>query len=431
MGLALSAALVGWPLVCGCQSGAQSDLVARELRMQEDQIYAMEDYLGQYQRLLRQCRAENAALRQQVQTGRGADESVGPAFPERDMGGGDVTEPVAPPVEIPELRLPGTEESPPDSERSALKPSNPAASSGGAAFAADVLWPFVDENSSVEDAPLADDAPIANDLPPAKKLPPADSPHPKRVWLHGEVMSNEAGGPRLSVVVEPLSDVGRPAPFAGPLSLMVLTAGETGPPRSIARWDFSPSQARSAAAESDGNAMQFRLELPADTPVDGPFELWVRLLNGDGEKLLAHAPLDLQQLGEFSSTPFEAASQRRPTEQRAVRVVDQGVRERRAQVHTMGTAADSGWTVAQPGRPAGPSRDASSRGGTWRATTEPLPIAVAKSIERPLARQSPASIPPAPDAQYAVQQAAHHETAETSNPAPRRVISPPIWSPTR
>ena len=48
--------------LAGCQSGGQSDLVTRELRMQEDQIYAMEDYLSQYQQLLCELRAENARL---------------------------------------------------------------------------------------------------------------------------------------------------------------------------------------------------------------------------------------------------------------------------------------------------------------------------------------------------------------------------------
>ncbi len=55
-----------WPLVVGCQSGAQQDLVARELRMQEDKIYAMEDYLTQYQQLVCKYRSENTALRRRL-----------------------------------------------------------------------------------------------------------------------------------------------------------------------------------------------------------------------------------------------------------------------------------------------------------------------------------------------------------------------------
>ena len=53
-------------LSAGCQTAGQNDLVTRELRNQEDQIYAMEDYLAQYQQLLCQVRAENASLRRQI-----------------------------------------------------------------------------------------------------------------------------------------------------------------------------------------------------------------------------------------------------------------------------------------------------------------------------------------------------------------------------
>ena len=38
--------------LAGCQSGVERDIVQRELRQQEDQIYAMEDYLAEYQQLL-------------------------------------------------------------------------------------------------------------------------------------------------------------------------------------------------------------------------------------------------------------------------------------------------------------------------------------------------------------------------------------------
>ena len=50
----------------GCKSNGQTDLVEREMRQQEDQIYAMQDYLNNYQQLLCQTRAENESLKQQL-----------------------------------------------------------------------------------------------------------------------------------------------------------------------------------------------------------------------------------------------------------------------------------------------------------------------------------------------------------------------------
>ena len=42
--------LVALALVPGCRSATQTDLVEREMRQQEDQIYALQDYLADYER---------------------------------------------------------------------------------------------------------------------------------------------------------------------------------------------------------------------------------------------------------------------------------------------------------------------------------------------------------------------------------------------
>ena len=49
--------------IAGCQSNADRDLIARDRRMQEDQMWAMQDYIQQYQQLVCQFRSENASLR--------------------------------------------------------------------------------------------------------------------------------------------------------------------------------------------------------------------------------------------------------------------------------------------------------------------------------------------------------------------------------
>ncbi|MEX0613980.1 MAG: hypothetical protein WD229_17810, partial [Pirellulales bacterium] len=64
--LALLCAAVVPSLLAGCQSNAQQDLIAREMRMQEDQLYAMEDYLAEYQQLICKYRSENATLKRQL-----------------------------------------------------------------------------------------------------------------------------------------------------------------------------------------------------------------------------------------------------------------------------------------------------------------------------------------------------------------------------
>src|ERR1044072_4982447 len=58
-------AALAWLFMSGSQSNAERDLVARDRRLQEDQLYAMQDYISQYQQLVCRIRSENASLRRQ------------------------------------------------------------------------------------------------------------------------------------------------------------------------------------------------------------------------------------------------------------------------------------------------------------------------------------------------------------------------------
>lgn len=64
-------------MVVGCNSGKQlqRDLYQRELRLQEDEIYRLEDYIEQYQGIIREYRCRNAELEQQLSGGTAAGNS--------------------------------------------------------------------------------------------------------------------------------------------------------------------------------------------------------------------------------------------------------------------------------------------------------------------------------------------------------------------
>lgn len=53
-------------LLVGCHGGTQTDIIERELRWQENQIYALEDYLMEYQAKVRRLREENDTLAQSL-----------------------------------------------------------------------------------------------------------------------------------------------------------------------------------------------------------------------------------------------------------------------------------------------------------------------------------------------------------------------------
>jgi hypothetical protein len=378
---ALFLAALAPPFVVGCRSSAQQDLVAREMRMQEDQIYALEDYVAQYQQLICQIRAENAALKQELAGGDELEErqprrrtvppSDGPAIevpprPRRDV----------PPVEIEVPEVPTLEDTTlreTDSEHHSSAPDGEAALAVGE---------FAD-NASV--------ATLATAIEPSI---PKSSIHD--AWLHGEVVENNTGGPRLIVEIEPLDENNQSTAFVGRLSLMLLSPDAAEGQESLARWDFSPEDVKSARQIVEGrDVIQMHLELSPETPLTATTQLWVRLLPPGGEKVLAFADVDLHEPGNFSSfrqSPIETE----PTRTHAVATKVQVDPPQNALPVSM-TPDDDGWSIARPGELADLERKSDDATSEWRASDEPMPVAVARRatpkprIRRTATRSNPPS----------------------------------------
>ncbi len=355
--------------------------------MQEDQIYALEDYLAEYQQLVCKYREENEALRSQMADGYDTDAEL-PAPPTTPpakngrppaMNGPSIERPRAPringtprqpPVQVPDV--PPLETSSRDSDPK----FRPPAHSGEVALAAG-------ESTSIED----DAARMA--FEPVEKNAPL-----QQASLRGQVIAHDSGGaPRLLVAVAPLDATGRTAEFDGQLSLMLLAPDSDGGQQSLARWDFGPKDAKSAIdAASGDSAMRFDLQLPADTPLTESAELWVRLLPRDGAKLLTHVPIELQRPSEFSSLVEPPSRPEMPLEPPQVASVQGDTPPSPPPVEC--DLADGGWSIARPGEPAILPQNADDSGGDWRASSEPPPVAVAGSVpsrpkpraKRPLTR---------------------------------------------
>jgi outer membrane murein-binding lipoprotein Lpp len=316
--LALCCAVVAPLLVAGCQSNAQFDQAARELRMQEDQLYAMEDYVTQYQQLLCKYRSENAALKRQL-----AERGVTPrTSPTQDRslvtppatGGPDIEVPAAPPT-----------------------------------------------NGAPMEPPLDDP-----DVPPLGDTTSVDS-----LMLRGEVVANnEGGGPRLVVEVEPRDAAGQSTVYDGALSLMLVEPNDDIGPMKLGRWDYRPNDVQTAT-DPTGERIRFQIELPEDTPLPKASELWVQLVQ-DGSRVVAHAELDLQQPSTFASTDDESPYQVAMEDRAVISAVynDGGeVPPVRSEV------LDAGWSIARPNEPAGIPGEGESE--EWRASSEPPPEAIA------------------------------------------------------
>ncbi len=371
--------------------------------MQEDQIYAMEDYLAQYQQLLCEVRAENAALKRQIAEAADCD-----TLPAPSQGGESTRRRERAPTRGPSFQSPGR--TPADSQRESeemeieiIEPDVPPVqetTSGG---------PRLEVRGQSPDAPV--DAPT------------------RFVRIRGEVVANETnGGPRLAVDVEAMSVTFEPTRIAGAVSLMLLEPQENGPPHSLARWDYSAADAQAVLDEMPHHrTMRFHLELPADMPTDRKTEFWVRLMPEGGGKVLGHVRVDLSRPGQFESMVGGAAPQDGWDEQQAGGSLA-AIAERNNSVPT--PAFDrgdyEGWTIARPDRP-GQSGAGGVSSAAWRAASGPMPVMVESVttvqplIPRPVVQQAAfteaVKMPPAP------------APATPSNRAVARVA--PVWTPER
>jgi hypothetical protein len=265
----------------------------------------------------------------------------------------------------------------------------------------------------------------------------------ERAFLCGETIPNKDGGSRILVDVAPLSNAGRAVVFHGSLSLLILSSNDSDQPHILARWDYTHEQALAAQEESpDRFAMRFRLQVPNDLPVDLPVELWVRLVQDDGSKVLAKAPLTPNVAASFASAPFESTG--------LGKLAGDG---QAAEVHPIvirSTPTDDGWAIAKPGETVvampGPPENADG----WRVATQPLPEVTSSPVARseppvdvatemiakqPPAKERPASTrPPLVLPNWSAERDGSNgpERKSAARSASRFDVSAPQpWSPTR
>jgi hypothetical protein len=425
---AMTCAALSSILSAGCQSSGQYDQVARELRMQEDELYALEDYLDQYQKLVCKYRSENAALKRQLAENGATPSKTRPSNGSRRAPTGpSINVPPAdgtPPSEVESPEIPPLEETTSNDSNSTAR---------GRRLRGRVKL----AGGQIADGEVVHAQAIAFE-------PVASAPAVSDVWLHGEVVANQTGGgPRMLVKVEPLDAEGRPIAFSGPLSLMLMGPVEGGVQVPVARWDYRPQDVRAAlSADGDGKTIQFHLELPPDTPTSDGTQLWVRLLQRQGAKLLAHADIKLQEPGLFSSrsevrsdhaagSPLDA-----DTAPMVATAGEDGGAMPTGTASASSEVFDGGWTIARPGQPGGITKDGEAEKNDWRATLEQPPSVAASSaaakpkprVSRPRERTAPRNVAKAEPANRSAW------SPERSAGAPRdvsRTATRPTWSATR
>jgi hypothetical protein len=227
-------------LLAGCRSDLGQQLLERELRYQEDQIYQLQDELREKCDRLERTAGENTSLRRQL--GLGAGDQVAPrSAPVRQPAAGAV--PVPPAIELPDgLRspVPPVKPAPPDLEGVPPLPTSgagrPAAlPAGGLVFPPGpaVIDPAARPVESTADA--ASGRRASFDAPAAEGRPARLVVNPRQTaCLDG------SGGAGLRLVFEVRDDEERLVAAAGDVTVTVFDASDAAP---VARWEIPAAHA--------------------------------------------------------------------------------------------------------------------------------------------------------------------------------------------
>jgi hypothetical protein len=300
-GLALAAVLGA-----GCKSDLNQQLLERELRYQEDQIYKLQDDLQSACLRLESASGENASLRRQL----GVADDAGPrSAPVRRSAPLPAPVAVPPALEIPDAIL-------------APSGPSPAAPPGGIAPPALEGVPPLPTETRL---PAADPQPVpAGDVPGGLSLPAADpqaaAPLDKAGRRVGYDEPLPDGGPATHLVVNPeqtacLDADGdgtsdgltvvfetrdaqeRLVAVTGPVSIAVFDAATaadpaTGEATPIARWDIPAEEALARFRRtSRARGMQFQLPWQGRGPQGSHIRVAVRLVAADGTPLETDATI--------------------------------------------------------------------------------------------------------------------------------------------
>lgn len=277
--------------VTGCKSDLNQQLLERELRYQEDQIYQLQDELQSACARLDRAAGENASLKRQLGMHEGdsaaprtaparpraelpAPVLVPPAIEIPDAPGGPPTGPLSPPVLEGVPPLPG---SPPPTPRTSAVPAD--AAPGGLTL------------------------PVSADGGPVRRLSHEELADGGRVshlvvnTAQTSCLDTDGDGTSdgLAVVFEPRDADERLVAAAGPVSIAVYdpAAGSdpaTGEAVPIARWDIPAEESLARFRRtSRQRGIAFQLPWPGRPPAGDHVRVAVRLVPPDGTALEADA----------------------------------------------------------------------------------------------------------------------------------------------
>jgi len=304
--------MISWrfilPLVCllatGCRSNGGQELLERELRLLEDEIFDLEDHLDHNESMLASCRRENAALRKQMASAEGSEQpgfGGGSAPPRIDLGSPDATQSENPPrdsnSEAPpfnpssehEKNPPDKPDDQPPSEPDEAPPFAPRADATIPRQRSDHAVSYAGESSqnSADDEP-EEESPIDDYMVDRITL--------NRLLTGGVNQDDHPGDEGVMVVVEPRNAENQIINVPGQLAVVVVDpAIREGDPR-VARWDFTADETAAHYRKSLlAEGIHLELPWPSVEPQHDRLHLHVRFITAEGKEFRADRPIDVQR----------------------------------------------------------------------------------------------------------------------------------------
>ena len=278
LGAAGAMAALLLPLL-GCRhADVNRELVERELRLQEDELYRLHDEIAEREKLLEAARRENTVLErelQQARAGAAVPPELVPALPSAPTGPPPEREPRpdsgVPPIDVapPTIEVPGLEgPKPPPAGRSSWN------STRGVRRAS--------HEQSIEE-PHDDQAPSDDQV--AKIVL-------NRRLTGGYDADRRLGDEGIVVVIEPRSEDDRLISQPGDVSVVVVDPALSTKEARVARWDFTSEETRRHYRKtSRGEGIYLELPWPARTPDHERLMLFVRFITPDGQMYEANQPI--------------------------------------------------------------------------------------------------------------------------------------------
>lgn len=281
----------------GCKSHHQNaELLERELRMQEDRIFQLEDELDEMCYALESARRENQSLKKEMS---GGDKGPGSAAP-------SVSVPNAPAVDgVPSFEGPAVE-----TPKYEFVPKH--------------------KSGSLDEAPRFEEMPNSESSAPEFINPGEDASTLKRASHERPVLSGDSrqitklvlnrqltggwnpdhkhGDDGIFVAFEPRDAQNKLVEAAGDVSIVVLDPTQSGAEARIARWDFTTDEAEMQFRQRGlARGLQFELPWPSKPPASRDLRLFVRLTTIDGRKVETSSTLRVTPKDGWTSRPAEKA----------------------------------------------------------------------------------------------------------------------------